>query len=510
MASPDVLLGAGLYETVRVSDGAALHGERHLARITASAHALGLPAPGRAAFVAAITGAAGAARWCACGCTPEPMPPSSPASAARRSHPIRCASRCSEGGTRPATCSGSTSSRAISTASRGGASRRRRGSTTHCSSRTRGAPASPRTPTSPCWPAAARHATGRRAAARRLPRGAARCRAALGLAAEARPVALAELIDAEAVLPHVLAARRQRGRRAGRPRAGRCAPACSQRCATAWPRLRGSTRWRYREPVSPALAAGARVLADVIPARGIEPAAALHALAGPGSALLESGEGRWSYLAPWPAAVLSRRDPAGALEEARVLLDRLAADVPAGAPPFTGGLLGSLGYDLARALERIPQHARDDLALPSIQLAAVDSLYAFDRERDEVWLSPVRSASSAGCARGSLASVLWRGRRPRGTSSAACRMRTTARASSGCSTTSPAVTSTRSTTRSGSRETVPMARSLRAPARDGARAVQPLPRRRRLAARRCDARDVPARERRRALRDAPDQGHAPA
>jgi branched-chain amino acid aminotransferase len=59
MASPDVLLGAGLYETVRVSDGVALHGERHLARITASAHALGLPAPERAAFVAAIAAATG-------------------------------------------------------------------------------------------------------------------------------------------------------------------------------------------------------------------------------------------------------------------------------------------------------------------------------------------------------------------------------------------------------------------------------------------------------------------
>ena len=69
-----------------------------------------------------------------------------------------------------------------------------------------------------------------------------------------------------------------------------------------------------------------------------------------------------------------------------MLLDRLAADVPAGAPPFSGGLLGSLGYDLARALERIPQLARDDLALPAVQLAAVDSLYAFDRERGEVWI----------------------------------------------------------------------------------------------------------------------------
>ena len=81
-------------------------------------------------------------------------------------------------------------------------------------------------------------------------------------------------------------------------------------------------------------------------------------------------------------AARSRRRPRGGARAAR----------PAGrgragrGTAFSGGLLGSLGYDLARALEPIPQSARDDLALPSIQLAAVDSLYAFDRERDELWI----------------------------------------------------------------------------------------------------------------------------
>ena len=59
MASTDVLLGAGLYESLRVSGGAALHGERHFERMTASAHALGLPAPERSAFARAIAEAAG-------------------------------------------------------------------------------------------------------------------------------------------------------------------------------------------------------------------------------------------------------------------------------------------------------------------------------------------------------------------------------------------------------------------------------------------------------------------
>ena len=59
MASPDVLLGAGLYESLRVSGGRALHGERHLARMTASATALGLPPPARDAFARALAEASG-------------------------------------------------------------------------------------------------------------------------------------------------------------------------------------------------------------------------------------------------------------------------------------------------------------------------------------------------------------------------------------------------------------------------------------------------------------------
>src|SRR3982074_196900 len=59
MPSPDVLLGAGLYETVRVSQSAALHGERHLVRMTSSAVALGLPLPSRSSFASGIAVAAG-------------------------------------------------------------------------------------------------------------------------------------------------------------------------------------------------------------------------------------------------------------------------------------------------------------------------------------------------------------------------------------------------------------------------------------------------------------------
>lgn len=59
MASADALLGGGLYESMRISQAGALHGERHFERMAASALALGLPVPERAAFAAAIAAAGG-------------------------------------------------------------------------------------------------------------------------------------------------------------------------------------------------------------------------------------------------------------------------------------------------------------------------------------------------------------------------------------------------------------------------------------------------------------------
>ena len=127
-----------------------------------------------------------------------------------------------------------------------------------------------------------------------------------------------------------------------------------------------------------------RVLVDQL--RGwVEPAAALRALAGRGAFLLEAGAGgRWSYLAPRAAAVLELRAEDDFAAAARLALRELAADAPDGAPPFTGGLAGSFGYDLARGLERLPRLARDHLRLPAARLHAVETVAAFDHERREV------------------------------------------------------------------------------------------------------------------------------
>src|SRR6185436_21114914 len=58
-----------------------------------------------------------------------------------------------------------------------------------------------------------------------------------------------------------------------------------------------------------------------------------------------------------------------------------------GAPPFIGGLVGFLGYDLGHALERLPSIALDDQGLPPMRVALHDWVVAWDRRSGEAWLA---------------------------------------------------------------------------------------------------------------------------
>jgi para-aminobenzoate synthetase component 1 len=119
----------------------------------------------------------------------------------------------------------------------------------------------------------------------------------------------------------------------------------------------------------------------------------------PGLALLESARpgrtGRWSFLTADPVAVLDApAEGADPFVEARALLRRLDADAPAGAggrvphavPPFAGGLVGYLAYDLGRRLEVLPSIAAVDQHLPLLRLALHDWALAWDRRSGAAWL----------------------------------------------------------------------------------------------------------------------------
>jgi len=103
----------------------------------------------------------------------------------------------------------------------------------------------------------------------------------------------------------------------------------------------------------------------------------------PGAVLLDAGRpgaerGRFDILSAWPLEQFTPAadESAGAFLQRlrRALADLAPAEVPAGVElPFAGGLIGYLGYDFGRDLERLPNRAEDDLQLPGATLG----LYAW-------------------------------------------------------------------------------------------------------------------------------------
>ena len=137
-------------------------------------------------------------------------------------------------------------------------------------------------------------------------------------------------------------------------------------------------------------------LPEVAAARPIDTAEAFRDL--PGLALLESARpgrnARWTYLTADPVAILTEPAPGGdPFAVARRLLTRMSSDDPAlpvrspGAPPFLGGLVGYLAYELGDVLEALPPPPPDDQDLPVFCLALHDWVIAWDRRTGAAWLA---------------------------------------------------------------------------------------------------------------------------
>jgi para-aminobenzoate synthetase component 1 len=147
-----------------------------------------------------------------------------------------------------------------------------------------------------------------------------------------------------------------------------------------------------KHPGTPASTLRLRRLSDQVAAtRPIDVAEAFRDL--PGLALLESARpgrnARWTYLTADPVAVLESPaagpDPFAVARRLVARLDRTPL-VPAGAPPFLGGLVGFLGYDLGAVLERLPAIVPADQDLPILRLALHDWVVAWDRRTGHAWL----------------------------------------------------------------------------------------------------------------------------
>ncbi|MCY0937671.1 anthranilate synthase component I [Streptomyces sp. H34-S4] len=120
----------------------------------------------------------------------------------------------------------------------------------------------------------------------------------------------------------------------------------------------------------------------------------------PGTFLLESAENgrswsRYSFVGVRSASTLTVRDgeahwigtpPVGVptsgdpLEALRQTVEALHTprDLASGTPPFTGGMVGYLGYDIVRRLERIGEQTEDDLQLPELTMLLTSDLAVLD------------------------------------------------------------------------------------------------------------------------------------
>ncbi|MFF8603013.1 anthranilate synthase component I [Streptomyces sp. NPDC015232] len=90
---------------------------------------------------------------------------------------------------------------------------------------------------------------------------------------------------------------------------------------------------------------------------------------------VKDGEAHW--LGTPPVGVPVDGDPLAALR-ATVETLHTPRDLASGMPPFTGGMVGYLGYDIVRRLERIGEHARDDLRLPELTMLLTSDLAVLD------------------------------------------------------------------------------------------------------------------------------------
>ncbi|WP_066949076.1 anthranilate synthase component I [Streptomyces lushanensis] len=95
------------------------------------------------------------------------------------------------------------------------------------------------------------------------------------------------------------------------------------------------------------------------------------------AATLTEREGRTHWLGTPPVGVPVDGDPLAALR-ATVEALHTPRDLSSGMPPFTGGMVGYLGYDIVRRLERIGEHARDDLRIPELTMLLTSDLAVLD------------------------------------------------------------------------------------------------------------------------------------
>jgi anthranilate synthase component 1 len=98
---------------------------------------------------------------------------------------------------------------------------------------------------------------------------------------------------------------------------------------------------------------------------------------------LTERDGQAEWLGTPPAGVPRGMDPLHALKQS---VAHLKTPIIEGLPPLTGGLVGYMGYDSVRRLEKLPNLAQDDLHLPEIAFMLTSDIAVMDHSNGVVTL----------------------------------------------------------------------------------------------------------------------------
>lgn len=107
------------------------------------------------------------------------------------------------------------------------------------------------------------------------------------------------------------------------------------------------------------------------------------------SALRHETLGRYSFVSAWPSSLMTipvdptTKQPLESLEQ---FLGNDRAPTIAGLPPFQGGAVALLSYDLNRYLEHLPAPQYDEFGLPALAVGKYDVVLAWDHVADRGWI----------------------------------------------------------------------------------------------------------------------------
>ena len=132
------------------------------------------------------------------------------------------------------------------------------------------------------------------------------------------------------------------------------------------------------------------------------------------------GLGRWSYMAADPWKVIrgrvgkfvvegtseSSEDPWSLWEKHQGPFHHDATLQELDLPPFRGGWIFSLGYELGQTIERLPQAIHDEFEIPDLWAGAYDCLVAWDHEKETCFIISSGRSAREKAGRESLAKKL--------------------------------------------------------------------------------------------------------